>query len=565
MYFVVRMSQSQEMLKRSESPANDIHCDGELPKDERLSTEVREYVCGICFASFPKASRLRGHIGVHMDEFESDDECPPVGTVTTEKSDANASNVAAKWVSVTRRKHYVCKICNTMYVFAYDFRRHLRRSHDIVAVDLSAHYKVVLVDANDNKCVHCAKSFATIRGLNLHLRQHAMHGYKCVFCDGTYTGFTITKHLQVEHNVADGSDISMHAKLIVDKDQQCDGLGKQCDIFSCDVCGRGYKERRHLQRHYNEKHVKHEQPLVCDVCHKEYPHKRSLQRHKLLIHAPKNYVCKFCGKAFSRHYRFKAHEELHAIRNDPEAWQKLLEKRASQVKPICEICGLTFAHKESLKSHRFYIHKPKTLKCEFCDKAFSRPNRLKKHLTTHTGESLPPTQRVITFQYPKHRPQQPMSSLGIDPPIESTGDSWCICPICNKDFKDKQSLNKHVRHVHGEKTFVCNICEKAFSRKDHCQQHMLTHNSVKQHMCNLCDKAFSSKRTLALHIKYHNKEYSCSCSICGKGFVRKDSLRVHMKHHNKEYSYFCDICSKGFVRPETLRRHMVVHKPKSDH
>ncbi|XP_061391920.1 putative uncharacterized protein DDB_G0286901 [Musca vetustissima] len=53
------------------------------------------------------------------------------------------------------------------------------------------------------------------------------------------------------------------------------------------------------------------------------------------------------------------------------------------------------------------------------------------------------------------------------------------CSICSKGFKDKYSVNVHIRTHTGEKPFACTLCGKSFRQKAHLAKHYQTHMAQK--------------------------------------------------------------------------------------
>lgn len=53
------------------------------------------------------------------------------------------------------------------------------------------------------------------------------------------------------------------------------------------------------------------------------------------------------------------------------------------------------------------------------------------------------------------------------------------CSICSKGFKDKYSVNVHIRTHTGEKPFTCSLCGKSFRQKAHLAKHYQTHIAQK--------------------------------------------------------------------------------------
>lgn len=58
------------------------------------------------------------------------------------------------------------------------------------------------------------------------------------------------------------------------------------------------------------------------------------------------------------------------------------------------------------------------------------------------------------------------------------------CSICSKGFKDKYSVNVHVRTHTGEKPFACSLCGKSFRQKAHLAKHYQTHVAQKNAAAN---------------------------------------------------------------------------------
>jgi len=80
-----------------------------------------------------------------------------------------------------------------------------------------------------------------------------------------------------------------------------------------------------------------------------------------------------------------------------------------------------------------------------------RKRKYNKRVTSTDGDQLPPTRgRLLHF-----------------------------CPICSKGFKDRYSVNVHIRTHTGEKPFKCTLCCKCFRQKAHLAKHVHIHSSQK--------------------------------------------------------------------------------------
>ena len=80
---------------------------------------------------------------------------------------------------------------------------------------------------------------------------------------------------------------------------------------------------------------------------------------------------------------------------------------------------------------------------------------MKKHLNRHVCE--------------KHMETNKNSHFTED--ISSIGD--IMCDRCEKTFKRRENLERHMKSVHAEKKlFSCDLCTETFSRKDVLVRHV---------------------------------------------------------------------------------------------
>lgn len=138
-------------------------------------------------------------------------------------------------------------------------------------------------------------------------------------------------------------------------------------------------------------------------------------------------------------------------------------------------------------------------KCAVCNKIFTDPQKLLKHLKTHQEGPI------------ENAPNQVVPNTGID---------RLSCKICGKTFVDKYTLIRHEKTQHDKLVYNKNG----------------SHSVV--HACPICNKKFGMPSKLNRHMRTHTGEQPYKC-ICGTGFGDYSSFKRHAKRKGC-YSGFGD-------------------------
>ena len=170
----------------------------------------------------------------------------------------------------------------------------------------------------------------------------------------------------------------------------------------------------------------------------------------------------------------------------------------------------------------------KQFKCLQCNKCFSGPSSLSRHIKTHSNEK----------------------------PFE--------CVQCKKVFSRLSSLKRHENSHSDEKPFKCQVCGWSFIQNSDLKIHERTHTGEKPFPCDRCERAFGCKKRLRAHYRMHTGEKPYKCPECEKCFSMRKNVIQHIRIHTGERPFICEVCEKKYRHQHTLKKHMQLHTARSD-
>ena len=216
--------------------------------------------------------------------------------------------------------------------------------------------------------------------------------------------------------------------------------------------------------------------LACHICFKTFKDKYSLSGHIQIHNEDNPNYCQDCEKGFSSKFNHNNHKlTIHG--EEKESFS-------------CHQCEKTFTSKSNLNRHKEskHVENEPSFDCEECGKTFIRNDTLLRHLRTEHNV---------------------MGKTIILPGVNSEEEPFA-CYICDKAYKDKNSVIRHIERNHSKKTFDCDICQKQFSRNDTLQLHLAqTHNNERSKIriiCEVCREEFPGKQELREHRLQHHKD-----------------------------------------------------------
>ncbi|XP_064645905.1 zinc finger protein 724-like [Lineus longissimus] len=213
----------------------------------------------------------------------------------------------------------------------------------------------------------------------------------------------------------------------------------------------------------------------------------------------------------------------------------------------CHICPKEFDSIVQLQKHLQLHSDGKHFSCEHCNKSYKDRSSLNRHLRTVHVDG-------------SHGGEKSPNSRAAK--LES--GSGTLCDHCGKSFHNPSALQTHLVVHSNERPFKCEGCGKFLKTKNDLRRHARLHANERRHKCADCPKAFNSAATLRCHRRIHTGERPYKCKFCDETFRQITARSEHINSkHTCERVYACKICGKTYLRSGSLYCHERTHLPQT--
>ncbi|XP_015834152.2 zinc finger protein 260 isoform X30 [Tribolium castaneum] len=231
-------------------------------------------------------------------------------------------------------------------------------------------------------------------------------------------------------------------------------------------------------------------------------------------------------------------------------------KRHNEKTHKCPKCDMMFYSNFEVKSHLSSRHdSTKKTFCNVCNKPFKNNNSLKVHMVSHT-QNFPYKCEVCEKGF-THR------YLMIDHKVSVHEGVRKVCPFCSKIFINRRLFEMHVAKHNSNyvaEAFTCQVCFKVMRTVSGYKIHMKRHKGeLRSFMCDICGKSLATREAFLNHQLMHSGEKNHICEFCGKAFITKALLKTHLRVHTKEKPFKCSECDRAFTQKSSLNVHMRYH------
>jgi len=293
---------------------------------------------------------------------------------------------------------------------------------------------------------------------------------------------------------------------------------------------------------------------------------------------------------------------------------RLIEKMYYMMRKYgCSLCSVRFNTKDKLTMHEIiHANDKKPVMCPYCDKSYSRRDKLRKHVEKiHPGLAMPdpvspppkkaglpkivkpPKQKLPKEKLPKETPGEKVNVIT----VTINGQTKFKCPECDTMFSYQKGCVRHMKMFHnGEKgDFSCPLCPLSYKDNKGLYQHMhRKHRDQKgaipppeaqetpdnsdsdsseavseavsetvaetvgaTYACKFCPKVYGNAGSLWQHKKSKHADVPKGASP----LVKTPSLKITAVKAPNKKEYICQVCTKTYSNYMSLYMHKKTKHP----
>ncbi|XP_071574276.1 uncharacterized protein [Temnothorax nylanderi] len=480
--------------------------------------------CYICYKSFP----TEDHLIRHQRNAHKSDQIVSLGEAA---GSGNTLSVNGNGNRAQYHLFFVCEVCGSSHSSKWERWLHINNTHN---------------DESSIKCEweDCGKIFATKSLRNEHLQHHAVQGPSpntCEICGKLWpTRVDYWKHV-----------MGVHADTVP---------------LICGVCLKVFSDVMQLSAHVKAKHW----PLTsgdfcCDICGRPYSNKSKMSRHRK-IHGLEAAMDTACDNSS---FNETTNESVKPDHNNG----------ASEIELSCEQCPeLSFTTLDSLCNHRRIAHG--LFPCDLCNKCYGRTSHLWKHVNrVHKGHADVTCPYCAKTSASRDHLAAHIAKIHRYMPAMGKDNQNCVaskslsvddgvlhyCEKCNKGFHKRYLLRRHMKGCQnyrkdpGALLTRCRACERIFKDRASLQKHIENHHST--YTCHLCNETITSKLGIMTHNRVNHMDHpdlTCDHPSCKKLFRTKEDLESHRKDHKYHNNpNVCDFCGDTVENKLKLKMHVL--------